>query len=166
MSALLVMAALGAMMVPLSSALVERRTGAVAGARQQTVAQAIREAARHRGFWLLTLGFFVCGFQVVFIASHLPAYLADKGQPAQVGMLALALIGLFNIFGTYSAGILGGRAHEEVSADGAVRRSRDRDRSIFLAAGHTGYCRRIRRGHGIVVAVRPIVAPATVRLPA
>jgi predicted MFS family arabinose efflux permease len=73
------------------------------------VAQAIREAARHRGFWLLTLGFFVCGFQVVFIASHLPAYLADRGQPARVGMLALALVGLFNIFGTYGAGVLGGR---------------------------------------------------------
>ncbi len=75
----------------------------------RAVGQAIREAARHRGFWLLTLGFFVCGFQVVFIASHLPAYLSDRGQPAQVGMLALALVGLFNIFGTYTAGLLGGR---------------------------------------------------------
>jgi len=108
-SALLVMAALGTLMVPLASALVERRSSSVGGAREQTVAQAIREAGRHRGFWLLNLGFFVCGFQVVFIASHLPAYLADKGQPAQVGMLALALVGLFNIFGTYGAGLLGGR---------------------------------------------------------
>jgi MFS family permease len=72
-SALLVMAALGAMMVPLSSALVEKRSGHVGTGRRQTVGQAISEAARHRGFWLLTLGFFVCGFQVVFIASHLPA---------------------------------------------------------------------------------------------
>jgi len=108
-SALIVMAVLGSMMVPLSSALVEKRSDAVAIGPQQTVGQAIREAARHRGFWLLTLGFFVCGFQVVFIASHLPAYLADRGQPAQVGMLALALVGLFNIFGTYTAGLLGGR---------------------------------------------------------
>jgi MFS family permease len=108
-SALLVMAALGAMMVPLSSALVEKRSGHVGAGRRQTVGQAIGEAARHRGFWLLTLGFFVCGFQVVFIASHLPAYLADQGQPARVGMLALALVGLFNIFGTYGAGVLGGR---------------------------------------------------------
>lgn len=108
-SALLVMAALGAMMVPLSSALVEKRSGRVGAGRRQTVGQAIGEAARHRGFWLLTLGFFVCGFQVVFIASHLPAYLADQGQPARVGMLALALVGLFNIFGTYGAGVLGGR---------------------------------------------------------
>lgn len=108
-TALLVMAALGAMMVPLSSALVEKRSGHVGTGRRQTAGQAIREAARHRGFWLLTLGFFVCGFQVVFIASHLPAYLADQGQPAQVGMMALALVGLFNIFGTYGAGVLGGR---------------------------------------------------------
>jgi MFS family permease len=108
MSALLVMAALGALMVPLSAALVEKQAGRMDTVRQ-TVGQAIREAARHRGFWLLTLGFFVCGFQVVFIASHLPAYLADRGQPAQVGMMALALVGLFNIFGTYGAGALGGR---------------------------------------------------------
>jgi predicted MFS family arabinose efflux permease len=108
MSALLAMAALGALMVPLSSALKEERSGHV-GTAHQTVGQAIAEAARHRGFRLLTLGFFVCGFQVVFIASHLPAYLADCGQPAQVGMLALALVGLFNIFGTYGAGLLGAR---------------------------------------------------------
>jgi len=108
-SALLVMAALGTLMLPLASTLAERRSVAVEGGRQQNVAQAIDEAARHRGFWLLTLGFFVCGFQVVFIASHLPAYLSDQGQPAQVGMLALALVGLFNIFGTYGAGVLGGR---------------------------------------------------------
>ncbi len=109
MSALLVMASLGALMVPLSAALVEKRSDHADTGRRQTVGQAISEAARHRGFWLLTLGFFVCGFQVVFIASHLPAYLADQGQPARVGMLALALIGLFNIFGTYGAGVLGGR---------------------------------------------------------
>ncbi|HQR51959.1 MAG TPA: MFS transporter [Burkholderiales bacterium] len=109
MSALLVMASLGALMVPLSTALVEKRSGHADSGRRQTVGQAIGEAARHRGFWLLTLGFFVCGFQVVFIASHLPSYLADQGQPAQVGMLALALVGLFNIFGTYGAGVLGGR---------------------------------------------------------
>jgi MFS family permease len=109
MSALLVMAALGALMVPLSAALVERRTDDADASRRQTVGEAIAEAARHRGFWLLTLGFFVCGFQVVFIASHLPSYLADQGQPVHVGVLALALIGLFNIFGTYAAGVLGGR---------------------------------------------------------
>jgi predicted MFS family arabinose efflux permease len=58
---------------------------------------------------LLTLGFFVCGFQVVFIGVHLPSYLLDKGLPAYVGVTALMLIGLFNIFGTYIVGWLGGR---------------------------------------------------------
>ena len=58
---------------------------------------------------LLTLGFFVCGFQVVFVGVHLPSYLLDKGLPAYVGVTALMLIGLFNIFGTYISGWLGGR---------------------------------------------------------
>jgi len=63
----------------------------------------------HKGYVLLTLGYFVCGFQVVFVGVHLPAYLADKGLPAHVAVMALALIGLFNIIGTYTAGWLGGR---------------------------------------------------------
>jgi predicted MFS family arabinose efflux permease len=57
----------------------------------------------------LALGFFVCGFQVVFIATHMPAFLADKGLPAWVGSTVLALIGLFNIFGSLAAGWLGSR---------------------------------------------------------
>ena len=71
------------------------------------------EALGHRGYVLLTAGFFICGFQVVFIAVHLPAYLADKGMPAHVAVTALALIGLFNIFGTYFAGWLGGRVSKK-----------------------------------------------------
>ena len=67
------------------------------------------EAARHRGFWLLSLGFFVCGFHVVFIATHLPAFLADRGLPPGTGAVVLALVGLFNIAGSYLAGLLGGR---------------------------------------------------------
>jgi predicted MFS family arabinose efflux permease len=58
---------------------------------------------------LLTLGFFVCGFQVVFVGVHLPAYLADHGLPPHVAVTALALIGLFNIAGTWSTGWLGSR---------------------------------------------------------
>ena len=60
------------------------------------------EALGHRGYVLLTIGFFVCGFQVVFVGVHLPAYLADHGLPARVAVTALALIGLFNIIGTYT----------------------------------------------------------------
>ena len=66
-----------------------------------------RMAAGHGGFWLLNAGFFVCGFQVVFIATHFPAYLDDKGLGLSIGASALALIGLFNIFGSYLFGLSG-----------------------------------------------------------
>ena len=76
---------------------------------QQSAGEAMREAVGHHGYLLLTAGFFVCGFQVVFIGVHLPAYLADHGFPAHVAVTALALIGLFNIIGTYTTGWLGSR---------------------------------------------------------
>lgn len=76
---------------------------------EQSIEQALRQAVAHKGFWLLSLGFFVCGFQVVFIGIHLPAYLVDKQLAPAVGTTVLALIGLFNIFGTYTAGALGAR---------------------------------------------------------
>lgn len=78
-------------------------------AHEQSLVEALREATGHSGFWLLALGFFVCGFQVVFIGVHLPAYLVDQHLPASVGTTVLALVGLFNVFGTYIAGWLGGR---------------------------------------------------------
>ncbi|MEJ8561951.1 MFS transporter [Yoonia sp. GPGPB17] len=74
-----------------------------------TFAQALRDAFAERDFWLLSLGFFACGFQVVFIAVHLPAYLADEGVGSGVATIVLALIGLVNIAGTYFAGLWGGR---------------------------------------------------------
>ncbi|HSD61862.1 MAG TPA: MFS transporter [Burkholderiales bacterium] len=107
LSALLVLAATAALMAPLASALVEDRPAAQGP--QQSIGHALAEAGGHRGFWLLCWGFFVCGFQVVFIAAHLPAYLGDLKFGPEVGMMALALIGLFNILGTYGAGWLGGR---------------------------------------------------------
>ena len=63
----------------------------------------------HQPFWFLALGFFVCGFQVVFIGIHLPGYLIDHGFNATTGTIFLALVGLFNIVGTYTAGWLGGK---------------------------------------------------------
>ena len=63
----------------------------------------------HQPFWFLALGFFVCGFQVVFIGIHLPGYLIDHGFNATTGTIFLAFVGLFNIVGTYSAGWLGGK---------------------------------------------------------
>jgi predicted MFS family arabinose efflux permease len=69
----------------------------------------VQEAFRYRSFQLLMAGYFVCGFQVVFIGVHLPSYLKDHGLSPQVASYALALIGLFNIVGTYGAGMLGQR---------------------------------------------------------
>jgi len=106
-SALLAMGALAALMVPLGAMLRDRPAP-----RQDSdisLGAALQEATGHRGFWLLCLGFFVCGFQVVFIGVHLPGYLFDNGLPVQVGSTVLALVGLFNIAGTYAAGWLGGR---------------------------------------------------------
>ena len=82
---------------------------------QQTVAQdlslreILTEAFSHKGFWLLCIGFFVCGFHILFIMTHAPAFLIDRGLSPQIGTIVLALIGLFNIFGTYYAGFLGGK---------------------------------------------------------
>ena len=75
--------------------------------RDQSIVQALREAFKYPSFQLLMAGYFVCGFQVVFIGVHMPSYLKDKGLSPQVASYALALIGLFNVFGTYIAGTLG-----------------------------------------------------------
>jgi MFS family permease len=73
-----------------------------------TMGEAIREACAHRGFWLLNLGFLACGFQLAFIAGHMPAYLMDKGMGPREAGIALAVISLANIIGTYLSGYLGG----------------------------------------------------------
>jgi MFS family permease len=106
-NALLLLAGLVCLIAPLSIGLRETRVAATA--RQQTIAQALREAFAFPSFWLLTAGYFVCGFQVVFIGVHLPSFLRDQQLSAGVAVTALALIGLFNIFGTYTAGQLGAR---------------------------------------------------------
>jgi MFS family permease len=103
--ALLVLAACCLLMLPLSRGLNEKVTLAV-GQGEQTMRQALREALRYPSFQLLTAGYFVCGFQVVFIGIHMPSYLRDAGLEPGVAGTALALIGLFNIFGTYLAGSL------------------------------------------------------------
>ncbi|MBO9470619.1 MFS transporter [Endozoicomonas sp. G2_2] len=71
--------------------------------------QALRQASRHSGFLLLNAGFFVCGFHITFLSTHLPAYLGDGGLDATIGAASLALIGLFNIFGSYYFGFCAGR---------------------------------------------------------
>ena len=106
-SALVVLGAIAFLIIPLGTALAGRN--AAAQESDQSVADALAEAMRHRGFWLLSASFFVCGFQTVFVMTHLPAYLVDRGLSPAQGMTALATIGLFNIVGSYSAGALGGR---------------------------------------------------------
>lgn len=97
-------------MMPLAMLLREPPADTSALAYQQSIGQAVREAFGYRPFQLLVAGYFVCGFQVVFIGVHLPAYLRDQGiLDPQVAVIALALIGLFNIFGSFYAGKLGGR---------------------------------------------------------
>jgi len=96
--------------VPMAIGLREPNFGnSHATAREQSIFQALREAFAYRSFQLLMAGFFVCGFQVVFIAVHMPSYLKDNGLSPEVASIALALIGLFNVFGTYIAGSLGQR---------------------------------------------------------
>ena len=108
--ALLILAANACLMLPLAIALSGNANAAAAPIfAKQTVSAALAEVRSHRGFWLIWLGFFVCGFQVVFVATHLPSYLLDKGMSVETGMMALALIGLANIPGAYFAGYLGGR---------------------------------------------------------
>ncbi|HEX6136739.1 MAG TPA: MFS transporter [Casimicrobiaceae bacterium] len=106
--ALVALGCVGLLMAPLAAAMLERRV-AHAHAFKQSAGQAMTEALGHRGYVLLTIGFFVCGFQVVFVGVHLPAYLADHGLPAHVAVTSLALIGLFNIVGTYTTGWLGAK---------------------------------------------------------
>jgi MFS family permease len=107
--ALLVMATLTLLIVPL--ALVIRTAGEEGLSKKstQTLGQALAEARAHKGFWLLVTGFFVCGFQVQFINNHLPAYLGATELGALVGATAISVIGLFNMFGTWISGWLGGK---------------------------------------------------------
>ena len=97
------------LMIPLAFGLREHAfsNGAAAVKREQTILQALTEAFKYPSFQLLMAGYFVCGFQVVFIGVHLPSYLKDQGLSPRVASYALALVGLFNVFGTYIAGSLG-----------------------------------------------------------
>ena len=113
-SSLLIMSAL-MLLIPLLA--IPLRGNAKSGSiavenMNQTIADALREALGHKSFLLLTTGFFVCGFQVAFITAHFPKYIADLGLDVSLGGLtvaawAIALIGLFNIFGSLASGVLG-----------------------------------------------------------
>ncbi|NBS72776.1 MAG: MFS transporter [Betaproteobacteria bacterium] len=106
--ALVTLACLATLVIPLAFGLREKQfENGTPLRRQQSILQALHEAFSYRSFQLLTLGYFVCGFQVVFIGVHMPSYLKDQGLEPHVASTSLALIGLFNIFGTYCSGLLG-----------------------------------------------------------
>ncbi len=114
--ALVILALFSLMIIPLACLLRERiswvssEEGAASGIEsEQSIGAAAKEALTYRSYILLILGYFVCGFQVVFIAVHLPGYIKDNGLGPEVASLSLALIGLFNIFGSYLVGSLGQR---------------------------------------------------------
>src|SRR3954470_394252 len=106
-NALITLGALAFLIIPLGALLAGRN--AAAHESEQSIGEALREAMAHRGFWLLTGSFFVCGFQTIFVMTHLPAYAVDRGLTPTQGMTALATIGFCNIIGSYAAGALGGR---------------------------------------------------------
>ena len=107
-NALYILGLLVIVIVPLAYGLREPDRSGVPG-HTQSIGAALREAFAYPSFRLLTAGYFVCGFQVVFIGVHMPSYLKDRGMDPQVATMALALIGLFNVFGTYVAGEIGQR---------------------------------------------------------
>ncbi len=113
---LYVMAGLTALIVPLAFAMVTRRDAAPAGAAPlalQATGDALREAFRHSGYRLLIAGYFVCGLQTMFIGTHFVVMLENLTVDPGVAAYALALIGLFNIIGTFAWGTMGGRFRQK-----------------------------------------------------
>ncbi|KAA3628352.1 MAG: MFS transporter [Proteobacteria bacterium] len=108
-SALLILAVTALIIIPLALVLPGNTDHPGEAANQQSIGGAVVEAVGHRGFVLLTVGFFVCGFHVAFITVHFPAYVRDLGLPAEVGAYSIAIIGLFNIIGSFLSGAAGQR---------------------------------------------------------
>jgi MFS family permease len=105
--ALFALGAAALAIIPLSLGLREPASATASQPGQQSIGQALKEAFGYGSFNWLMAGYFVCGFQVVFIGVHLPSYLKDQGMGPDVAATALALIGLFNVLGTYGSGVLG-----------------------------------------------------------
>jgi MFS family permease len=110
-TALLVFAGVTLLILPLSLVLATRPSESAGSAARpaQSLKQALGEAFGHRSYVLLVIGFFTCGFQLAFVTVHLPSYLIDRGLSAEVGGWTLAVIGLFNIVGSMTSGMLGNR---------------------------------------------------------
>lgn len=110
---LMILAVMIALIIPLAYGVAGKPTEPKEKGPVQTMGEALQEASRQSSFWLLAIGFFVCGFHVAFIATHFPAYVNDKGLDASVGANSLALIGLFNIFGSYVWGLSGDKFRKQ-----------------------------------------------------
>ena len=131
--ALVLLGCAALVIIPLAWGLREPQQAGGPTRPQQSIGAALREAMGYRSFQLLMAGYFVCGFQVVFIGVHMPSYLKDHGLAPEVATTALALIGLFNVFGTYAAGALGQRlAKRHILA--AIYLLRSVTITLFLAA--------------------------------
>lgn len=108
-TALVTCAVLMVLMLPLAIPLRMQTPTQLQAGDGLSISAAIGEAFRHSGFWMLNLGFLACGFQLAFVATHLPSYLLDKGMHATDAVTALAIIALTNVLGTYYFGLLGTR---------------------------------------------------------
>lgn len=106
---LVILAIMVAITIPLALSMKAGSAKTLAQPDQQSLSTALREASRHRGYWLLVMGFFVCGFHVQFVGTHLPGFLNDAGADNYLAAWALGTIGLFNIAGTIIAGRMGSR---------------------------------------------------------
>lgn len=106
---LLVMGGLIALIVPLALGVAGKPPASIGEQDGPPIGQALKEAFNDRSFWLLNAGFFVCGFHIAFVGTHLPSYIRDQGLPAEVGAWSLALIGLFNIAGSWLWGAWGSK---------------------------------------------------------
>ena len=114
-TALLVLAASTLLIIPFAAPLLVQNTQSTTGGADETslsMGQAITKAFGHGSYKLLVAGFFVCGFQLAFVTVHLPPYLAEHGMTKEFAGIAMALIGLFNVVGSYASGIIGGRGEK------------------------------------------------------
>ncbi|MDW8369056.1 MAG: MFS transporter [Geminicoccaceae bacterium] len=112
-AALAILGAILLAVLPLALAF-RGETGTIAGSAHLTLAAALREAVAHRSYLLLVAGFFTCGYHVAFIQTHLPPYIADAGLAPWVAAAAIALVGLFNMIGSYAAGVMAGRRSKKL----------------------------------------------------
>ena len=111
--ATIVLATMALMVVPLTLCISHAASGTLSKKDTQSLGQAIKEASHHRGFWLLVTGFYVCGFQIQFINNHLENYLDGTIVGGAMAATAIALIGLFNMFGTQTAGVIGDKLRKK-----------------------------------------------------